>query len=141
MPTVLLATDGSDYARVATEPALRMARDRDADLHVVSVVDHRKLPETALSTDELAAINAEDAGYDHLAEIKERAEESGVAVTWAFARDVPHERILREADRHDVDVIVLGEHGEHDGHLGGVGRAVAERADREVFVVPGRGSA
>ncbi|MFC7225773.1 universal stress protein [Salinirubellus salinus] len=48
---------------------------------------------------------------------------------------VPPDEILAYADRIDASVIVVGEHGEHAEHFGGVGRAVADRADREVVVV------
>jgi len=31
--------------------------------------------------------------------------------------------------------IVVGEHGDHDGHFSGVGRKVTELADRDVTIV------
>lgn len=138
MATVLLATDGSDDARAAADAALGVARERDAALHVVSVVDRRRVPETALSTDELVAIFADDAGFDHVDEVKERAAAAGLDASGNVLRGVPAATILAEAERRDADLIVLGEHGEHADHFGGVGRTVAAQADCEVIVVPAR---
>lgn len=138
MGNVLLATDGSEYARRAADRAIDLTADRDATLYVLCVVDRQKFDEPALSSDELATIAAEDYARECLEEITDTATEAGVPVVSEHRHGTPHETILEYADAVDADVIVMGEHGEHGehgGHLGGVGRTVAARADREVFVV------
>jgi nucleotide-binding universal stress UspA family protein len=133
--TVLLATDGSEYATRAARRAIRVASERDATLHVLCVVDRRKLEEPALGSGELATIAAEDHGRECVALVRELAGGTGVTVEGRTCHGVPPDEILDYAERVDASVIIVGEHGEHDTHFGGVGRAVTERADREVIVV------
>lgn len=135
MATIMLATDGSDHARMAAERAVRLAEERGATLHVLCVVDRRKFNEPALSADELAAIVAEDHGFHCVQEVTKMAEGTGVTVEGDVRHGVPHEAILDYAEVVGAEPIVVGEHGEHTGHFGGVGRRVARLADREVLVV------
>jgi len=135
MNTVLLATDGSEYATRAARRAIRVARERDATLHVLCVVDRRKLEEPALGSGELATIAAEDHGRECVALVRELAGGTDVTVEGRTCHGVPPDEILDYAEQIDASVIVVGEHGEHDTHFGGVGRAVTDRADREVIVV------
>jgi nucleotide-binding universal stress UspA family protein len=135
MPTVLLATDGSDYARQAARRAIEVAGERGATLHVISVVDQRRLEGHALSSAELAAVYASDHATVCVQEVEEMAAASGVSVEGETRHGVPHEAILAYADAVDADVIFVGEHGDNDEHFSGVGRQVRERTDREVRVV------
>lgn len=135
MVTVLLATDGSEYADAAAERAVELARERDATLHVLCVVDRRKYDEPALSTEELATISAEDHGHECVARAERMAEAAAIEVECTCCHGIPHEVILEYAEEIDADVIVVGAHGEHTDHFGGVGRAVADRAECEVLVV------
>jgi nucleotide-binding universal stress UspA family protein len=135
MDTVLLATDGSEYATWAARRAVELADARDATLHVLCVVDRRKLEEPALGAGELATIAAEDHGHECVTMVRELADEAGVTVEGRTCHGVPPDEILAYAEQVDASVVVVGEHGEHAEHFGGVGRAVADRADREVVVV------
>jgi len=135
MDTVLLATDGSEYATRAARRAIRVAEERDATLHVLCVVDRRKLDEPALGTSELATIAAEEHGHECVSMVADMAAGTGVAVEGRTCHGVPPDEIIDYAERIDAAVIVVGEHGEHDDHFGGVGRTVTERAGREVIVV------
>jgi nucleotide-binding universal stress UspA family protein len=135
MGTILLATDGSDYARQAAERAIELAAEREATLHCICVVDERRFDDPALSSAELATIYAEDHASDFVTEVAELAAERGVSVERDTRHGVPHEVILEYADDVDADLIVIGEHGDHDEHFSGVGRKVTELADREVVVV------
>jgi nucleotide-binding universal stress UspA family protein len=135
MPSVLFATNGSEDARAAAKRALELATDRELDLHVLCVVDSRKLSEPAVSSDELATIYAEERGHDCVEEVSEMAAGTGLSVDGDVRHGVPHETILEYADEVDATVIVVGEHGRHEDHFGGVGREVRERAGCEVVVV------
>ena len=135
MSTVLLATDGSAYATRAARRAISVAEERDATLHVLCVIDRRKLEEPALSSGELATIEAEDHGHECVSMVRELAGGTDVAVQGRTCHGVPPAEILDYAERLDASVIVIGEHGEHSDHFGGVGREVTDRADREVIVV------
>lgn len=134
MTCVLFATDGSDHARRATDAAVAAAIERDLPLHVVSVVDSRVRGEPGLSTAELSTIAAEDRQGAVVDEAAEKATEAGLEVETALRHGVPHEAVLAYADQVDAALIVVGKHGDHHDHLGGVGRRIVEGTDREVRV-------
>lgn len=135
METILLATDGSEYARRAAREALDIAERRDATLHVICVVDERRFGDPALSSAELATIYAEDHAAVSVDEVIEMAEHRSVVVEGDTRHGIPHEVIVEYAAEVDADTIVVGEHGDHEEHFSGVGRHVSERTDRDVVVI------
>lgn len=134
MPSILLATDGSDPARRAERRAVELARERGATLHVLCVVDRRTNDEPGLSSAELRTIAVEDAGHRCVQSVREMAGDAA-AVEGTVTHGIPHELILEYAEALDADTIVLGAHGDHRSHLGGVARRVETEADREVILV------
>jgi len=137
MGSILLATDGSEYARRAATQAIELADERDATLHVICVVDERRFGDPALSSAELATIYAEDHATITVDEVTRMAEESDVDVEGDTQHGLPHEIILDYADEVDADLIIVGEHGDHEEHFSGVGREITESADCEVIAVDG----
>lgn len=135
MESVLLATDSSPHADLATQDAIELASDHGATLYVLCVVDRQKFDEPALSTDELATIAVEDRLRECLVSVARRADDAGVPAVLEHRHGVPADEILTYAAEVDADLIVVGEHGDHEEHFGGVGRAVRRRADREVRIV------
>lgn len=135
METILLATDGSEYARRAAREALDIAERRDATLHVICVVDERRFGDPALSSAELATIYAEDHAAVSVDEVIEMAEHRSVVVEGDTRHGIPHEVIVEYAAEVDADTIVVGEHGDHEEHFSGVGRHVSEQTDRDVVVI------
>jgi nucleotide-binding universal stress UspA family protein len=134
MDRILLATDGSAAARGAERRAVELARDRGAHLHVLCVVDRRTNDEPSLSSAELRTIRAEDEGHRCVRSVRELAGDDA-PVEGVVRHGVPHELILEYADTLDTDTIVLGAHGDHSRHLGGVARRVQRETEREVVVV------
>jgi nucleotide-binding universal stress UspA family protein len=139
MGPILLATDGSEYARHAAREAIELARQHGTTLHVICVVDERRFDHPALSSAELATIYAEDNAAVCVRDVSEMAADSGVRVEGSTRHGVPHEVILEYAEAVGADVIVVGEHGSHDVHFSGVGRGVVAGSDREVRVVEAGG--
>ncbi len=135
MEMILLATDGSEYARRAAREALDIAERRDATLHVICVVDERRFGDPALSSAELATIYAEDHAAVSVDEVIEMAEHRSVVVEGDTRHGIPHEVIVEYAAEVDADTIVVGEHGDHEEHFSGVGRHVSEQTDRDVVVI------
>jgi nucleotide-binding universal stress UspA family protein len=133
MTTVVLATDGSEYARGAAESAVEYAAERGATLHVLHAIDRRKFDEPAISSNELATIEAEDRGRDAIDEVANLAAGTGVSVLGDTRHGIPHEEIVRYADDVDADAIVVGRHGDHREHIGGVARKVRELASCDVL--------
>jgi len=139
MGTILLATDGSEYARQAAQQAIDLAEARGATLHVICVVDRRRFDEPALSSAELTTIYAEDHAAICVNEVVNIAEERDVRVEGDTRHGIPHEVILDYADEIDADVIVVGEHGSHEEHFSGVGQKVLEGSERDVRVIEAEG--
>jgi len=134
METILLATDGSDHARTATEVAVERAADSGATLHAISVVDERRVEEPALGTAALSTVYAEESAQDCMSDIRQRADEADVPVESVIRRGVPHEVIIGYADDIDADVIIVGAHGDHADHFSGVGENVRRNSKRRVLV-------
>lgn len=139
MNPVLLAIDGSEYARRAAEAAIELADERGVALHVICIVDERVFDEPALSSAELATIYAEDHASMNVTEVAHMAEAREVPIEGVTRHGIPHESILDYAEEIDADVIVVGEHGDHDEHFSGVGKRLIQESDREVRVVEAGG--
>ena len=135
MGVILLARDGGEYARRAAERAIDLAEERGEPLHVICVVVRRRFDDPALGSAELATIYAEDHAAVCVDGVVGMAEDRNVVVRGDTRHGVPHDVILEYAEEVDADVVVLGEHGDHDEHFRGVGRKVADLADRDVEVV------
>lgn len=143
MAGVLLATDGSEHARKAAERAVAVAAERDLPLYVLCVVDRRVHGEPGLSSMELTNIVAGDVGHDCVVEVGELVADRGldVEVDGEVRHGIPEEVILEYAEEVGADLIVVGEHGNHTKHLGGVGRRLAADSPHEVEVVTLEGAA
>lgn len=133
--SILLATDGSLHADHAADHAIDLAAEGNGTLYVLCVVDDRIVPEPGLSSAELATIAAEEHGDECIRLVRDRATDSGVTVEGRHRHGVPHEVIESYADEIDATTIVVGRHGDHDTHLGGVGRRLVEESDHEIVVV------
>jgi len=135
MSTILLATNGSTYADAAADRAVELARERKATLHVMCVVDRRVHEEPALSSYELEIVAAEDQGAATIDAVQRACSDVDVEAEGSVIHGVPEEEIVAYAEEIDADTIVIGEHGDHADHLGGVGRKIEELTDREVVIV------
>lgn len=135
MPSILLATDGSTHSRYAAERALDLAQEQDTTLHVVCVVDERRFNNPALSTTELLTIFAEDHAHFCVKEVRQMAGDRSLDIHGDIRYGRPEAVILEYATEVGADTIVLGEHGDHEYHLSGVGTEIQARASQEVIVV------
>jgi nitroimidazol reductase NimA-like FMN-containing flavoprotein (pyridoxamine 5'-phosphate oxidase superfamily)/nucleotide-binding universal stress UspA family protein len=125
--TVLLATDLSEPALKAAEVAVAEAQRRGARLHVLHVVR---------SPAQVARVSAPG----------ELAARLGMEVPAVAATRVgsPAAEIVRYAEEHDVELIVVGGHGRTgftQTLLGSVAERVARTSRRPVLVVPCDGRA
>ena len=106
---ILVPTDGSDGARAAFEHALALAEQFDAELHVVNAVDPTAVPPEVGAEGVLDALR--ESGYDAVDELRDRADDAGVAVETAVLQGPPHGSILTYVEDHGVDLVVMGTHG------------------------------
>ncbi|HEX7440765.1 MAG TPA: universal stress protein [Caldimonas sp.] len=133
---ILIGVDGSASAQHALEFALDLASKYAAELHIVAVA---RPPEFGDEVETEAVI--ED-GRRHaekvLAAVRKRLARESIAAHFESAVGQPAERLVRYAEEHAVDHIVVG----HRGHtfferwlIGSVARQVVAYARCAVTVV------
>jgi nucleotide-binding universal stress UspA family protein len=133
---ILVAYDGSGPGKKAFERALQIAELHRAELYVLSVA---RTPEIADEV-ETEAVIEHSKEYHHglLAPLQRLVAHKGVKAHFEVSVGHPVEQIIYDADRHDVDLIVVGDRGRSKFArllLGSVSKAVTQYANREVLVV------
>ncbi|MFB6074251.1 MAG: universal stress protein [Haloarculaceae archaeon] len=133
---LLVGIDGSDGSNRAIEHGLALARDYDATLYVLSVVDTTRYGEPALSSAELVIDELEDRAHELLAGVVDRAEEVDVPVEIQSRHGDPHEQIAAYADEIDADLTILGAQGQTHSRaeLGSVADRVVHAIERPIML-------
>lgn len=156
---VLLATDGSEGARKATQMAAELARDLDAPLTVLNVCASEeqrvdtlcecsgaKQPKAATSilaqekfSEKFQVTKAQQSEANkRILPIKQALEAADVAYTWRQEVGHPAKTILRVAEDNGFDLIVMGNRGLGGFQrllLGSVSDSVAHHAPCSVLIV------
>jgi nucleotide-binding universal stress UspA family protein len=133
---IMVAFDGSKPSEKAFHYALATAKQNNALLWVVSVV---QLPEPATMVETDAILDSAKENYELLFQpLREEAKSSGVALEMEIAVGHPAEQIIRKAKDLNVDLVVVG----HRGHsrieewlLGSVSKRVSSYAPCAVTIV------
>lgn len=133
---ILVGFDGSTAGRKAFDTALELAGTHGAELYVLSVARTLDVPDEV----EAEAVIENSRHYHRrlLAELKPIAAAKGVNAHFAVEVGHPAEQIIFDADRHDVDLIVVGDRGRSKFArllLGSVSKQVVQYAGRPVLVV------
>lgn len=143
---ILIPVDGSAASLEAHRVALDMGATYGAQLILLYVVDSSVLAELSrLSGQEEPKLiqDMEESGRKLLNALSREGQKRGVMALADLYRGMPDEIILQEADRHRVDLIIMGKIG-RKGHrrslLGSVTERVLEAADLPVLVVSPRSS-
>jgi nucleotide-binding universal stress UspA family protein len=138
---ILVPIDGSEASRAAHRLALDLAAAYHAELILLYVVDSSVLEELSrLSGQERPRLihDMEESGTSLLTSLSRESPTQGVKATLDLHHGMPDEIILREAARHQVNLIVMGKVG-RKGHrrslLGSVTERVLEASDLPVLVV------
>lgn len=123
---ILIPTDGSDVAASAASAAVGLARQFDADLHAIHVVETEPFP---VVFEDVTAELAEQ-GRRALEAIEERATDADVEATTTVIEDgrPVHRAVLEYADEHGIDLVVMGTHGRT-----GLGRVVLGSATEQTL--------
>jgi nucleotide-binding universal stress UspA family protein len=133
---ILLGYDGSDASKKAFDAACDLALRDNAELWVLSVA---RPPEIGNEVETEAVIeNSRRYHQRLLAELKATVTGKKIRAHFEVAVGHPAEQIIYDADRHGVDLIVVGDRGRSKFArllLGSVSRQVTEHADRPVLVV------
>ncbi|MFC7021326.1 MULTISPECIES: universal stress protein [Haloarcula] len=132
--TIIVPTDGSDQAHRALATAAELARQHDATVHVLTVVDSRFLGKATEIDDAEATASAD------LAEFTAAVDTEGLSVTTTVRHGIPDEEIRTYATDHDADLVVMGTHGRTGVRryvLGSVAEKVVRLSDVPVLTVHG----
>ena len=144
---ILVAVDGSDTSNLALQEAVKLAKEQQAALRLVHVVDETPAymtMDTAYSiADYQKAIR--EAGQKMLATSVTAVRQAGVEVDTKFViLDRLPQRICdainEEAKRWPADLIIIGTHGRHGFNhmlLGSVAEGVIRLAAKPVLVIRG----
>ena len=133
---ILVGYDGSAAGRKAFDTALELSVQHGAELYVLSVARTLDVPDDV----EAEAVIENSRNYHRrlLGELQPLTAAKGVKAHFEVAVGHPAEQIIFDADRHAVDLIVVGDRGRSKFTrllLGSVSKQVTEHAGRPVLVV------
>jgi nucleotide-binding universal stress UspA family protein len=136
---ILVPTDGSEATTETLEHALDLAKRHDATVEALYVIDERKYSGMGPDRKDEARETLEKKGERAVEEVAVRADDLAVEAATAVREGLPSEVVIQHARGTDVDVIVIGTHGQsrhvQEVNLGSVTRRVVEGATVPVFVV------
>jgi len=142
---VLVPTDFSDSARHAFGYGVSFAREYDAELILLHVVQNLTVGYASdLFPVPMAEVFQEISGYAkaELDKLAEEAKQKGAVVTQLVVQGKPSAEIVRHAAENAVDIIVLGTHGKgmlDQALFGSTTERVMRRAPCPVLTVPRAG--
>jgi len=144
---ILVAVDGSDTSNFALQEAIKLAKEQQATLRLVHVVDETPAYMTMDISYSIADYQKamREAGQKLLATSAATARQAAVEVDTKFViLEVLAQRICDaindEAKRWPADLIVIGTHGRHGFNhllLGSVAEGVIRLAAKPVLVIRG----
>jgi nucleotide-binding universal stress UspA family protein len=133
--TIIVGVDGSATAGKAAEVARDLAAALDARLHVVSAFDTDRTEVFGSGSDRWIVSDAGEA--EKVArDVATGLAGGGLNITYAAARGKPAEALIREADRVEARMIVVGNRRMQGlGRvLGSVANSVAHSASCDVYI-------
>jgi nucleotide-binding universal stress UspA family protein len=140
---ILIPTDGSACSQLALEHGLRLAREQQAEVRIVNVLDLQPLYASEALDIEPIADAWRQSAEAVVAGAAEAAARSGVraerAVLEALSRRVA-DVIVDESKRWQADLIVMGTHGRRGLHhvlLGSVAEGVVRTTTVPVLLIRG----
>ena len=133
---ILVGYDGSKASRKAFDTACDLAAKDGAELYVLSVA---RPPDVGDDVETEAVIeNSRRYHRGLLAELRTAVSGKGIKTHFEVGVGHPAEQIIYDADRHEVDLIVVGDRGRSKFTrllLGSVSKQVVQYAGRAVLVV------
>ncbi|MFB6142147.1 MAG: universal stress protein [Halorientalis sp.] len=136
---ILVPTDGSEGTAETLEHAVHAARQDDATVHVLYVVDQRRYLAADADTQDDVVATLEAEGEEAVETAAERVREAGLDAVTDLRQGVPHREIVDYAGEVSADLVVMGAHGrtgrDRLAALGSVTERVLEGVDVPVLVV------
>jgi nucleotide-binding universal stress UspA family protein len=132
--TIVVGVDGSGTAKKAAEAARDLAAAVGASLHVVSAFDSDRTEVFGSGSDQWIVSDADAA--EQVARTVAGSLAGNVPVTYSAARGKPAEALIKEAERLDARMIVVGNRRMRGiGRvLGSVANSVAHNATCDVYI-------
>ena len=144
---ILLATDGSEYSKVAVDELAKMPFPLNTEVHIISVFDNflavamgpvpmGGLPSTYNDAILMAKKSAQKNVKDAAKSIKKM--NAMLSITTSVVAGSPKNAILDESENYGADLIVIGSHGYGAFSrflLGSVSQAVSLHANCSVLIV------
>lgn len=133
---ILLATDGSDYSKRASEHAIELAKKFNGTIDMVYVVDGKTAKTDVLHSGNKLEIEMKR--KERLNPIKELVVNSGVEYKTHILHGEAGPTIVDFANDHHFDCVILGSRGLNNLQtfiLGSVSHKVAKRANCPVLIV------
>jgi len=134
---ILVPTDGSASSEGAVEHAIELAKQYDATLHTLYVVDTGAYSAMEVGSDVVVEALREE-GKQAVNRVAEEAESEGIQVNTAVETGIAHRSIVDYVENEGVDLVVMGTHGRTGvGRflLGSVAEKVVRTADVPVMTV------
>jgi nucleotide-binding universal stress UspA family protein len=128
---ILIANDGSEHAFQALALALRIAKQNNSELHMVSVEEIDYMPEFAEEVREQTG-SAARRFHGVLARARDVVEKEGLALRSHILRGHPVRDIVRLVSELNIELLVIGA----TGHSAAYERLIGSRADRLVQLAP-----
>ena len=135
---ILVPTDGSKGTTRSLEHAAAIARNNDATVHVLYVIDQRLYRAASKDTKDEVIASLEEEGEHALDDAVTRLEEHGVEVVTVRREGIPYKSILAYTEEEEMDLVVMGTHGRRGvsrALLGSVTERVVRLADAPVLTV------
>ncbi|HET7139253.1 MAG TPA: universal stress protein [Arthrobacter sp.] len=131
---IVVGVDGSGTAKKAAESARDLAAAVGASLHVVSAFDSDRTEIFGSGSDQWIVSDAD--GAENIAKTVAEALSGSVKVTYSAARGKPADALIKEAERLDATMIVVGNRRMRGiGRvLGSVANSVAHNAPCDVYI-------
>jgi len=137
---ILVATDGSQYSDKAIDVAIGLAKVFNSSLYIIHVVEEDKVA-MATSTMPIMVSIIDDmvkVGNEILSKAKAKAASMGVNAETILVRGNAADKILENAEKLNVDLIVVGSRGLRGLArflLGSVSEKVARHSNKPVLIV------
>ncbi|MDC3417450.1 universal stress protein [Aquibacillus salsiterrae] len=134
---IVLATDGSEHSRRATENAVHIASCTEGSkIEIVYVVDATHAKSDVLSN--WNSVDVNDTRKARVREVEEMAKQARVNYEVKILHGEPGPTIVDYANRNKADVVIIGSRGLNglqEFVLGSVSHKVAKRANCPVLIV------
>lgn len=136
---ILVPTDGSSGTAESVDHAAAIARDNDAEVHVLYAVDQRQYRAAARDTKDEVIASLREEGQLAVDDATTWLADEGVDTVSEIREGIPYKTILEYADEAGIDLIVIGTHGrtgrDRRVALGSVTERVVKNANVPVLVV------